>query len=611
LKIIPYISAKIKPMKTKLLSMGAFCISFSIMAQLPVSTAPQNKKAVLEEFTGIHCGYCPDGHKIATNIYNADPNNVVLINIHTGGYASPGPGEPDFRTTDGNNIAAMPGMGITGYPTGDVNRTILSGTAMAMSRSLWSSAVNTIKSQPAYCNVALQGTIDVQTRILTVEAQVYYTANSPTPTNSLTIVLLENDIPGPQADYGNFNPTNWNPDGTYKHNHVLRKVITPTFGQSVSPTTAGSLYTTTVTYTVPTKYPATGTNTTSCLLGRLELAAFVTQTNSLTINAARGPIYLTNIPNQRDIQPLNLTAENEVCAGIINPKFWFINYGSDTVTTATFTYAVNGGAPSTYTWNGVCPPYTQKLIMINNVSFSPLPTSNTLQIGVTSINNNPDQNNTNDIVTKIINTATLTAPSINMQMDFTQDQYGSEIQWKVKDDATGTIVAQDGPWSDLSAAGTLLHTKTFTLIPNNCYRLEITDDYGDGACCSYGNGSYNLKSGGSTIFSGPANYGKGLTKWFKTDVNASVSNLSNITPILSIYPNPANEKINLHINSVKEDTYSTIIMNGLGQIVYSDKQTIIGEKIIEINTKNFAEGIYHITITSSESTFSKSISIIH
>ncbi len=598
-------------MKTKLLSMGAFCISFSIMAQLPVSTAPQNKKAVLEEFTGIHCGYCPDGHKIATNIYNADPNNVVLINIHTGGYASPGPGEPDFRTTDGNNIAAMPGMGITGYPTGDVNRTILSGTAMAMSRSLWSSAVNTIKSQPAYCNVALQGTIDVQTRILTVEAQVYYTANSPTPTNSLTIVLLENDIPGPQADYGNFNPTNWNPDGTYKHNHVLRKVITPTFGQSVSPTTAGSLYTTTVTYTVPTKYPATGTNTTSCLLGRLELAAFVTQTNSLTINAARGPIYLTNIPNQRDIQPLNLTAENEVCAGIINPKFWFINYGSDTVTTATFTYAVNGGAPSTYTWNGVCPPYTQKLIMINNVSFSPLPTSNTLQIGVTSINNNPDQNNTNDIVTKIINTATLTAPSINMQMDFTQDQYGSEIQWKVKDDATGTIVAQDGPWSDLSAAGTLLHTKTFTLIPNNCYRLEITDDYGDGACCSYGNGSYNLKSGGSTIFSGPANYGKGLTKWFKTDVNASVSNLSNITPILSIYPNPANEKINLHINSVKEDTYSTIIMNGLGQIVYSDKQTIIGEKIIEINTKNFAEGIYHITITSSESTFSKSISIIH
>ncbi|MEW6773226.1 MAG: hypothetical protein AB1304_04415 [Bacteroidota bacterium] len=136
-------------MKTKLLIIGSMCITMSTFAQLPVSTSPQNKKAVLEEYTGIHCGYCPDGHKIATNIYNADPNNVVLINIHTGGYATPGAGEPDFRTTEGNSIAAMPGMGITGYPTGDVNRTILTGTAMAMSRSLWNTYCNTVKSQTA------------------------------------------------------------------------------------------------------------------------------------------------------------------------------------------------------------------------------------------------------------------------------------------------------------------------------------------------------------------------------------------------------------------------------------------------------------------------------
>lgn len=80
-------------MKTKLLIIGSMCITMSTFAQLPVSTSPQNKKAVLEEYTGIHCGYCPDGHKIATNIYNADPNNVVLINIHTGGYATPGAGD--------------------------------------------------------------------------------------------------------------------------------------------------------------------------------------------------------------------------------------------------------------------------------------------------------------------------------------------------------------------------------------------------------------------------------------------------------------------------------------------------------------------------------------
>lgn len=114
-------------MKTTLFTVGAICTVLSVSAQLPVSTTPQNKKAVLEEFTGIHCGYCPDGHKIATNIYNADPNNVVLINIHTGGYATPSAGEPDFRTSDGNSIAAIPNMGITGYPTADINRTIVTG----------------------------------------------------------------------------------------------------------------------------------------------------------------------------------------------------------------------------------------------------------------------------------------------------------------------------------------------------------------------------------------------------------------------------------------------------------------------------------------------------
>ncbi|MGZ3930262.1 MAG: hypothetical protein ACXVP0_02600, partial [Bacteroidia bacterium] len=70
-------------MKKQLLSLAAIgALSGSAFAQLPVSTAPQNKKAVLEEFTGVYCGYCPDGHQIATGLKNADPTNVVLINVH-------------------------------------------------------------------------------------------------------------------------------------------------------------------------------------------------------------------------------------------------------------------------------------------------------------------------------------------------------------------------------------------------------------------------------------------------------------------------------------------------------------------------------------------------
>tara|TARA_R110002124_G_scaffold131910_1_gene294320 strand:- start:49825 stop:50127 length:303 start_codon:yes stop_codon:yes gene_type:complete len=84
--------------------------STGIIAQTIVSTTPENRKVVLEEFTGIHCGFCPDGHAIANALQNANPGNVFLINIHQGGFATPGPNEPDFRTQWGDAIANQTGL---------------------------------------------------------------------------------------------------------------------------------------------------------------------------------------------------------------------------------------------------------------------------------------------------------------------------------------------------------------------------------------------------------------------------------------------------------------------------------------------------------------------
>ena len=56
-------------------------------SQTIVSTDSQNKKVILEEYTGIYCGYCPDGHSRAQALKNQYPNDVFLINIHVGGYA--------------------------------------------------------------------------------------------------------------------------------------------------------------------------------------------------------------------------------------------------------------------------------------------------------------------------------------------------------------------------------------------------------------------------------------------------------------------------------------------------------------------------------------------
>jgi thiol-disulfide isomerase/thioredoxin len=85
-------------------------LSSTLVAQTIVGTNPENKNVVLEEFTGINCVACPSGHQTAQQIHTANPDDVVVIAIHTGGYANPSPGQPDYRTEWGGAIAAQTGL---------------------------------------------------------------------------------------------------------------------------------------------------------------------------------------------------------------------------------------------------------------------------------------------------------------------------------------------------------------------------------------------------------------------------------------------------------------------------------------------------------------------
>ena len=76
-------------------------------AQTFVDTTQQNKNVIVEEFTGIGCVFCPAGHLIGQTLHDNNPNDVFLINIHTGSYASPQGAGTDFRTNFGSSIAGQ------------------------------------------------------------------------------------------------------------------------------------------------------------------------------------------------------------------------------------------------------------------------------------------------------------------------------------------------------------------------------------------------------------------------------------------------------------------------------------------------------------------------
>ena len=118
-------------------------LPLTTFAQIIVDTIPSNKNVILEEFTGIHCVFCPDGHVIAQSIKNTYPDDVFVLNLHTGGYAIPSPGEPDFRIAENDSIATI--SNLAGYPAGTVNRhqfPMTQGGGTAMSRGDWLSATS-------------------------------------------------------------------------------------------------------------------------------------------------------------------------------------------------------------------------------------------------------------------------------------------------------------------------------------------------------------------------------------------------------------------------------------------------------------------------------------
>ena len=219
-------------------------LPLTTFAQLIVYTLPQNKNVILEEFTGIHCVYCPDGHFIAQSIKNIWPDNVFVLNLHTGGYAIPNPGEPDFRIIENDSIAEI--SNLAGYPAGTVNRhqfPMSQGGGTAMSRSDWLDATSEILAQPSYVNIGMLMQYDTAANTLIVDVELYYTDSTTVDgfglasINYLNVVLVQDSIAGPQTGASSFNPGAiingpWSP--TYSHQHMARKYITGQFGEAVT-----------------------------------------------------------------------------------------------------------------------------------------------------------------------------------------------------------------------------------------------------------------------------------------------------------------------------------------------------------------------------------------
>ncbi len=86
-----------------------------------------------------------------------------------------------------------------------------------------------------------------------------------------------------------------------------------------------------------------------------------------------------------------------------------------------------------------------------------------------------------------------------LTVNITTDNYGSETSWEITDAATGAVYGTgSGYGNNATTADDVCVPSSATVI------FTIFDEYGDGMCCSYGTGSYDVTDGTTTFASGGA-----------------------------------------------------------------------------------------------------------
>ena len=209
---------------------------FIALAQLPVGQAPEYKRVILEEFTAYRCGFCPSGHELANDIETAlGDNNVIQVGYHSGSLAMPfSPVEPDFRTADGDVLYSF--FGVSGTPSASVNRENFGNWSFPLAAGTWLTNAAAEHALVADANIAMEVDIASGTRTALIDIEIFYTTPG-SGDHYLTVGYSQNGIVAPQTTYSpSYNPDYFNPDGTYRHQHVFRAFVTDREGVTIDAT---------------------------------------------------------------------------------------------------------------------------------------------------------------------------------------------------------------------------------------------------------------------------------------------------------------------------------------------------------------------------------------
>lgn len=239
---------------------------------------------------------------------------------------------------------------------------------------------------------------------------------------------------------------------------------------------------------------ATCTNNVNDYYGRFDLSYPLLQTWLGSCgNTLNG--YDPNAPTvSLDAQAIGITgASGNLCATSITPSVTIRNGGTTALTSFTVNWSIPGGPSGSTPWTGSLASGNTTSVSLGSV---------TLPAGLLTFSATVASPNGGTDLVPGNNTATSSfshGPN-QVTLNLTLDRYGDETTWVIRSGTT--TVASGGPYVRAAANGAYPQAPISVCLPNGCYDLVVNDSFGDGLCCAFGNGAFNLTGASGTLVTG-------------------------------------------------------------------------------------------------------------
>lgn len=306
-----------------------------------------------------------------------------------------------------------------------------------------------------------------------------------------------------------------------------------------------------------------------------------------------------------------------ICSGAqsIAPSFVLENGGNDALTSATITYSINGGDEVSYDWTGDISTLGSETVTLPSYDFNAV-ALNVVEVEVSNPNGVTDEDLSDNAASGSFGLSPEGTEVVTVTV--VADNYGAETYWEiVGDDGTvhgfggnpnATVGGQGGATGGYANNST--NVAEVTVPATGCYTFRIIDDYGDGICCQYGDGSYSVADAeGNVLFSG-SEFGAETAHEYEVTTITSVEVLEEVSGLV-LSPNPVADKMMVNFNLAEQTQIKVGVYNAVGQMVQSfgTENYAAGANQLEVDAANLPNGVYMFYMTSADKVITQKFTV--